>query len=683
MLLAFALAVLCGADWPTYRGSLRRTGSADSKPLPAPPQVVWAFPGPNHYVAAPAPFGRGIFLPALGPLNSPLVLALSAEEDAPERVAWTQGAPLLKLPPAASPVMAGDRVLFGEGMHQNAGGAVVALSTADGLPLWRVELAGELRHVEGSPALARGRVYFGAGSGGVVCVDPQRLRLESRDVTPEEARARTDARWKELLAAYKRDKKTDPDFAVPPKRSDLPVAAAAIAWSAGAERWHVDAPVAVVEGDPVRVLAGSAFLEDEQRGERALLCLDVRDGTLLWRQPLRWNPWGAPSLAERRGGAAVERAVLVGCSSIRYDPARIPEARGEVVAVDLQSGALRWQREVPGGVLSPVAVDEGGEVGFFTATDGLVRALRASDGEVLWSFPAGRPFFAGVCLAAGELYAADLEGGITALKSADGSLLWRLDISRDPRAGYPGRVYASPLLAGGQLYVATANIEGPHAGQPSVVVCIGERKRRIDVAGIAVDLARRRVEIDVRIAPRKLPHLDRIYPVEVLATAPQGKKAHETVLVTEVQPSNVHRAIEELGLRAGKPGIGDTRAEGPEVRLFLEFLGRDGRRKRLELSQCVVDRRTGLALGSKVRWLFTGSVLVRPDPSRPDEVYGADHGGTLVSIYPVTAETVLQSNLGMEEESLLDLEAAPVLAPVGTQAKLVVEAPREAAGGGR
>ena len=39
----------------------------------------------------------------------------------------------------------------------------------------------------------------------------------------------------------------------------------------------------------------------------------------------------------------------------------------------------------------------------------------------------------------------------------------------------PGMIYAGPVLHDGRLYVATCNLEGPHARQPTLVVCIGER----------------------------------------------------------------------------------------------------------------------------------------------------------------------------------------------------------------
>src|SRR6516164_3178419 len=82
--------------------------------------------------------------------------------------------------------------------------------------------------------------------------------------------------------------------------------------------------------------------------------------------------------------------------------------------------------------------------------------------------------------------------------------------------------------------------------------------------GITVDKEKRTVTIDAKIAPRKLDYLkkegkDVIYPIEVIACwpHPKGKKAHETVVTIDVMPSAVHKAIESLGIKPGKPVQGE------------------------------------------------------------------------------------------------------------------------------
>src|SRR5687768_15684245 len=91
---------------------------------------------------------------------------------------------------------------------------------------------------------------------------------------------------------------------------------------------------------------------------------------------------------------------------------------------------------------------------------------------------------------------------------------------------------------------------------------------------VRIDKEARTVSITCKIAPRKLPNLPEIYPLEVVAThpAPKGQKAHETVVVFDYKPSEVHKALESLGLTAGKPAKGaEGAASGPELKIFLDL----------------------------------------------------------------------------------------------------------------
>ena len=698
LIFLLACGQLAAQDWPHYQGDLRRSGCPDGRALPGQVKVLWALAGTSHYLASPAYSAGRIILPALGAFNSPEVVAIGVEDGLANRTLWANGPPTLGLPVAAPATVRDGLVVIGEGMHQNVAGALAAFSLSDGLPIWRLQIDGALRHVEGAAARgADGKIYFGAGSGGVLCIDPGKVTMGGRVLSAAAAEAAARKTLQELRAEYARIKDSD-EFAVEPGPGDVLKATGGtpkVLWTAGADGLHVDASVALAELRPGQgaaelcVIAGSAFLDEESVGERALVCLKAADGAVAWKMPLRWNPWGPPSLVPGEG----KGRVLVGCSSIRFDPAALEGARGEVVAVDLDTGRLAWRREVPGGVLSSVAIDPTGSIGVFTATDGVVRGVDIASGRLVWSSAAAGPIFAGVAIAGLTVYTVDLDGRIRALDLRDGSrMLWSLDIGKHPAVKLPGRVFASPICAGGRLYVATHNMEGPQTGEPTAVVCLGASVKEADAdRGIFVDRKNSRVVVDIEIAPRKLPHLKQVYPVEVMVTGAQGKKAHETVLLSAASPLQVHRALEKLGLKAGEPGIGDkSPPRGPEVRIWIEYPGRLGLNKKVDLASAVVDRRTGLALdggasstGRAVRWLFTGSAMVQADPSSTKEIYGAEFSGTLVTIFPVTDETVFQSNLGMDAESLFNLEVAGILPPIGSKAKLLIEPVAPAGEGGR
>ena len=195
---------------------------------------------------------------------------------------------------------------------------------------------------------------------------------------------------------------------------------------------------------------------------------------------------------------------------------------------------------------------------------------------------------------------------------------------------------------------------------------------------IKIDKEKKTVTVACKIAPRKLPNLTEIYPIEVIASlaAPKGQKAHETVVTFDAKPSDIHKAIESLGLKAGKPAKGEgAEAAGPEVKIFLELPGAGGLAKRLPIEKALVDRKTGKTMPN-LRWTFTGSIDKQPDPNKPDKIYAADASGTLIAIFPVTDETVFQTNLTMKDEPLIKLETnAKVLPEIGTDVLLVIQIP--------
>jgi hypothetical protein len=198
-----------------------------------------------------------------------------------------------------------------------------------------------------------------------------------------------------------------------------------------------------------------------------------------------------------------------------------------------------------------------------------------------------------------------------------------------------------------------------------------------DPEGIKVDKDKRSVAIDARVAPRKLPKYDQVYPIEVVACwpDPKGKKAHETVVTFDVKPSDVHKALESVGLKPGKPALGEnTEAAGPEVKVSLEVADGGGTKK-LSIHRFLIDPKTKQPFPKDVKFRFTGSAMSKPDPTKTDEVYGADVSGTLIAIYPVTNETVCQTSLTMKDEKYLKLEVNAELMPKeGTPVKLIIEA---------
>src|SRR5262249_31321373 len=150
-----------------------------------------------------------------------------------------------------------------------------------------------------------------------------------------------------------------------------------------------------------------------------------------------------------------------------------------------------------------------------------------------------------------------------------------------------------------------------------------------------------------------------------------------TVVTIDADPSAVHKGLVDVGLKPGKPARGeDAVAEGPEVNVYIDVPAPEGT-KRLTMDKVLIDPKTKKPLPKGVKFKSTGSVESPVDPTKPEvKKYGADLSGTLIALFPVTDETVLQTSLTMKEEKYLKLEVnTDVLPKEGTPVKLVLEAP--------
>lgn len=448
--------------WATYRGNPQRTGNTDNQAGPAAPVVLWAAKSQDHFIAAPVPVNGNVYLSGLGAFNRPTITLFPANGSGEPKAVWSRSAPYLRLASVSSPAISGNHIVFGDGMHQDAGGILHCLTADTGRPVWQFPLPGELVHLEGAPTIADGSVFMGGGAAGVFAVALDSALLGGKPVTAAEIAQLQEAKWKELGVKYEEAKKKDPDFAVPPSEDQLLKPAPKLLWKKGEQKWHVDAPVCVTGG---KVLVCTSYLDKEKVGERALYCLDAKTGETIWTQPLPLNPWGGASVAGD--------TVVVTGSTVGYYYGQLKGAKGDISAFDLTTGKSKWRKELPGGVVGCAALADG--LAIVTATDGKVRAFAIADGDRRWLADAKTPIFAPPAVAGGIVYIGDLIGGIHALDAKTGSAKWRLDLGADAAVKSPGMVYGGVTVNGGKLYVATCNLEGPLARKPTCVVCIGTK----------------------------------------------------------------------------------------------------------------------------------------------------------------------------------------------------------------
>jgi outer membrane protein assembly factor BamB len=80
--------------------------------------------------------------------------------------------------------------------------------------------------------------------------------------------------------------------------------------------------------------------------------------------------------------------------------------------------------------------------------DGQIRALRASDGQVVWQTRVGGRLLVAPALDGGMIYAGDGKGAIVALEAGSGRELWRHELE--------ARVRTRPAADGGRVFAGTA-----------------------------------------------------------------------------------------------------------------------------------------------------------------------------------------------------------------------------------
>lgn len=211
-------------------------------PPPAGPRLAWAFeaPRPGSPIAAPLVTPDAIYLAVTHAHGFRLGGAVYAIDPATKKQRWVFDRDGEMLPTVSSPLLAGGRLYFGEGMHSHFACRFHALDAATGRPAWDFPTGD---HIEGGPALADGTVVFAAGNDGVYALDA---------ATGEE-------KW---------------NF-----RADV----------------HIDSTPWVENG---RVYVGTG--PSRKFPTTQVVCLDARTGHPVWRAPVKLPAWGSPVVAGGR-----------------------------------------------------------------------------------------------------------------------------------------------------------------------------------------------------------------------------------------------------------------------------------------------------------------------------------------------------------------------------------------------
>jgi outer membrane protein assembly factor BamB len=382
-----------GRDWPVFRGNLARTGAVPDSPDPTGGGIRWRYVnGDEAYLSSPAVVGNRVYfttaLIRIGRGRGEIV-CLDADTGQP---VWTTR-PENYDATFSSPVISGDYLVVGEGLHTTTDARIICLSLATGREgeiLWSYRTNS---HVESTPVIHDGKVYVGAGDkGGFYCFD------------------------------LHGDGQGNPR----------------LLWRRHGEQ-YLDAETSIVaQGD--RFYAG---LGNEGK---ALVEFDADTGEELRRIEMPYPVFSPPAI--------VEGKLYAGCGNGDFAKTAEQlgmETGGQLVRVDLESFTIDWSYDLPDTVLGAPAVARGkvyagcrsGEL-FVLTTDGKPAGRHETGSEIMTSPAVGER----------TVYVVSTSGVLQAFDTRTGRAVWERTVGNAPGPNQFGTI-SSPAIARGHAYVGT------------------------------------------------------------------------------------------------------------------------------------------------------------------------------------------------------------------------------------
>jgi outer membrane protein assembly factor BamB len=359
------------ADWSLARGGLLRTGAVPGAKGPIRGGAHWTFKdGVEGFLSSPAVVGNRVYVSSarLGFPESGTLYCFDADTGA--RV-W-RNAPAGFRPTFSSPVIAGKRLVCGEGLHVTRDARIVCMNVDDGRVLWEHRTKS---HVECTPAIWKDRVVVGAGDDGYYC-----LTLE-----PEKPGA--------------------------PK----------VLWRLPGEKYP-DAETALAVHDG-KVYAGLGVgIKDEKTGKllhpgKALCVLDIETGKELRRIPLPYPVFSPPSIDGGRLYLGLGNGDYINSGD-----------GGEVRCFDLSTMETVWTFPLKKTVLGAVAVS--GDSLYVGSQDGFVYGLSKA-GKLLAKFDTHAPIATSPAVTASCVYIVTGMGMLYALDRQTLEPVWEFRAGTD------------------------------------------------------------------------------------------------------------------------------------------------------------------------------------------------------------------------------------------------------------
>ncbi len=356
----------------------------------------------------------------------------------------------------STPLVAGQRI-FAAGCQSELGsyvGLLACLDTATGQPLWQITQAGseDLRPFFSSPALTADGRYLVIGQGlhtdrdcALLCFDATTGRLRWAVKTTLHIES-SPAIFGDLAvvgagAIEGPDGRpvSDPGFVVAVRIED------------GRELWRQ--PVNDPESSPAVGADGLVYIGSGFNGNAVVALHSEADEQLREKQLAR-VAWRTPlALPVTSAITLVGDLVIAGAGNGSFVHSH-PQSRGLVVALDRRTGEICWQTSLDDAVMGPIAGRDG--ILICPSRTGEVTALALEDGQVRWrtSVSGKSPVLAGCAFTGQRIYAVSSDGYLAVLDPKDGKVLEKTYLNDQAKPG-SGLTLAAPQIAGGRVVVGS------------------------------------------------------------------------------------------------------------------------------------------------------------------------------------------------------------------------------------
>jgi len=277
----------------------------------------------------------------------------------------------------STPCIADGKLYFGEGFHDDKNCRVFCVDAEKGEEIWSFTTGGQ---TESSPAVAKGKVYIGAGNEGVYCLDAK----SGKEI------------WK-----------------FPPKdyRGRL------LRFGGGM----------LIVGDKLYCASGVDRNQAKDKGETTVFCIDAANGKQLWKAPAPYPVWSKPIVKD---GFAY---ISTGNGDV-FDDAQPPDVPGgALLCLDADTGKEKWRFKTPNGIIESPAVDEGRV--YFGCRDGQIYCVGRADGKERWTHFLDSPLIATPVLDIDpsqksiSVFALAAAGKVCCLNPQSGDIVWTYDLT--------------------------------------------------------------------------------------------------------------------------------------------------------------------------------------------------------------------------------------------------------------